>query len=339
MKKWISYLSILLMAVVVLTGCGSNGSAGASSQAGGQQSAQSAAASKSTDWPKKAIQMIVPYAAGGDTDYNAREYAKYLAEKLGQSVAVVNTEGAGGSLAAETVRNNPADGYTIFFANTGLLFNNLTGISNYTFDEAFDTIGVVAKSAGECVTVRKDCKATTVPELLKMSQTQQMKLTSVTGGIMQYMAVRLNDLGGKFTLVDAGGVNDRIAALKGYHVDAIINTVKTVKPYVDSGDFKILALTTAERSKSYPDIPTCHEQGIDLDIGLEYNMFLKKGTDEAIVSKLTQAAKEISEDADYAKDIKAAYDQTPFFVGGSDGEKRLKDQFNEFKKYQKLFQG
>lgn len=337
MKKWMSCLSILLMAALVFTGCGSNGSNGSNSQANGGQ--QSTTASKSTDWPKKSIQMVVPYAAGGDTDYNAREYAKYLEKKLGQSVAVVNTEGAGGSLAAETVRNNPADGYTIFFANTGFLFNNITGISDYTFDEAFDTIGVVAKSAGECITVRKSCKATTVPELLKMSQTEQMKLTSVTGGIMQYMAVRLNDLGGKFTLVDAGGVNDRIAALKGSHVDAIINTVKTVKPYVDSGDFKILALTTAERSKAYPDIPTCHEQGVDLDIGLEYNMFVKKGTDEAIVSKLTQAAKEISEDADYAKDIKSAYDQTPFFVGSSDGEKRLKDQFEEFKKYQKLFQG
>jgi tripartite-type tricarboxylate transporter receptor subunit TctC len=296
---------------------------------------------KNTDWPQKPIEMVVPFKAGGDTDFNARTYAKYLKEELSQTVIVINTQGAGGALAAESVKQAKADGYKIFFANTGFLLNEVTGISDYSFYKAFDVVGIVAKSAGECITVRSDCPANTVPELIELSRKSpgKYRLTSVTGGIMHYFAIRLQDLGGKFNLVDAGGVNDRIAALKGGHVDVIVNTVGTVMPYVKSGDFKILAMTTQKRSEAYPDIPTCSEQGIKLTIGLEYNMFVRKGTDKAIIAKLSAAIKRIAEKKEYAAEIGKAYDQTPYVLSPKDSRARLLQQRKSFMQYQKLFQG
>jgi tripartite-type tricarboxylate transporter receptor subunit TctC len=292
-------------------------------------------------WPQKTIEMVVPFKAGGDTDFNARTYAKYLKEELGQSVIVINIQGAGGALAAQNVKQARADGYKIFFANTGFLLNEVTGISNYSFDQAFETIGIVAKSAGECITVRSNFPAATVPELIKLSQKApgKYRLTSVTGGLMHYFAIRLQDLGGKFNLVDAGGVNDRIAALKGEHVDVIVNTVQTVMPYVKSGDFKILAVTTKKRSEAYPDIPSCSEQGIDLTIGLEYNMFVRKGTNRVIINKLSAVIKKIAEKKEYAAEIKKAYDQTPYVLGPKKARTRLLQQRKGFMQYQKLFQG
>lgn len=319
-KKITVLMSVIFLCGLALTGC--------------RKSAENT-------WPKKTIEMVVPFKAGGDTDFNARTYAKYLKEILGQPVIVINTEGAGGALAAESVRQAKADGYKIFFGNTGFLLNEVTGLSSYSFDEVFETIGIVAKSAGECITVRSNFPVNTVPELLELTQKNpdKYRLTSVTGGIMHYFAIRLQDLGGKFNLVDAGGVNDRIAALKGGHVDVIVNTVQTVMPYVKSGDFKILAVTTKERSGAYPDIPSCSEQGVDLTIGLEYNMFVPKGTDQAVIDKLSTAIKSISEKKEYADEIMKAYDQTPFVLSPEESKARLLEQRKGFLKYKKLFEG
>jgi len=296
---------------------------------------------ENAEWPNKTITMVCPYGAGGDTDFNTRTYAKYLEKILGVSIVVVNTQGAGGSLAAESVLSNPNDGYTIFFANTGYLLNNVTGISDFRFDEAFDPIGIVARSAGEAVVVRSDCPANTIRELIELTKTNPNKyrLTSVTGGIMHYFAIRLNDLGGHFNLVDAGGANDRTAALLGGHVDAIVNTIGTVWPYVESGDLKILAVTAEDRSSAYPDIPTCKEQDVNLTIGLEYNMLVKKGTDPDIIKKLSDAVAQVSQMKEYKNDIYNAYKQSVYILSPEKSRERLISQSEEFMRYQDLFKG
>ena len=100
-----------------------------------------------TDWPTKSINMIVPMGAGGDTDFNARTYAKYLEDVLGETVVVTNITGNGGALGSEEVKNASPDGYTCLFYHTG--------IADYG-SEAFETVAVVGKSSGEAVVVRTD---------------------------------------------------------------------------------------------------------------------------------------------------------------------------------------
>ena len=108
-----------------------------------------------TDWPTKSINMIVPMGAGGDTDFNARTYAKYLEDVLGETVVVTNITGNGGALGSEEVKNASPDGYTCLFYHTCLNINQATGIADYG-SEAFETVAVVGKSSGEAVVVRTD---------------------------------------------------------------------------------------------------------------------------------------------------------------------------------------
>ena len=108
-----------------------------------------------TDWPTKSINMIVPMGAGGDTDFNARTYAKYLEDVLGETVVVTNITGNGGALGSEEVKNASPDGYTCLFYHTCLNINQATGIADYG-SEACETVAVVGKSSGEAVVVRTD---------------------------------------------------------------------------------------------------------------------------------------------------------------------------------------
>ena len=91
----------------------------------------------------------------GDTDFNARTYAKYLEDVLGETVVVTNITGNGGALGSEEVKNASPDGYTCLFYHTCLNINQATGIADYG-SEAFETVAVVGKSSGEAVVVRTD---------------------------------------------------------------------------------------------------------------------------------------------------------------------------------------
>ena len=106
MKTWKKLFSLFCATVMMcslLAGCGNSPDTpadDASSEDGG------------TDWPTKSINMIVPMGAGGDTDFNARTYAKYLEDVLGETVVVTNITGNGGALGSEEVKNASPDGYT-----------------------------------------------------------------------------------------------------------------------------------------------------------------------------------------------------------------------------------
>ena len=115
------------MAAMCFAGCGSSASSSAPASSAGSAAQQG---SGETNWPERGISLVVPFAAGGDTDYYARLYAKYLEEELGQTVTVVNTEGSGGTVGAQTVADAEPDGYTILFYHTGNLYaNKMLGVS------------------------------------------------------------------------------------------------------------------------------------------------------------------------------------------------------------------
>ena len=96
---------------------------------------------QTTDWPKKSIQFVVPYNAGGDTDYYARATAKYLEKVLGQSIVVVNTAGASGTTGALSVLDQDADGYCFLFGHQSVLFNQAAGTVPFDYLTDFIAVG------------------------------------------------------------------------------------------------------------------------------------------------------------------------------------------------------
>lgn len=287
------------------------------------------------DWPKKAVQIIVPFKAGGDSDFNARTYAKYLEKELGESVIVVNVEGGGGSIGATKAKESKADGYTVFLGDVALALNEAAGLIDFGYN-AYDTGCICGKNAGEFITVRSDMPVKNIKELIALTQKEpnKYKLAANTGATTHYAASVLKKLGAKFNVVNSGSSAERVAALKGKHVDVIINSMGSIKSYIANGDFKILANTAETRAKYYPDYKTCKEQGVKLGYTMYYNFLWPKGTNKAIITKFNDAVKKVIKNPEYAKDIKQAYGQEPFFVDGAAATAMLKadhDRYMAFK--------
>ncbi|MFR3181225.1 tripartite tricarboxylate transporter substrate binding protein [Dysosmobacter welbionis] len=333
MKTWKKLFSLFCAAVMMcslLAGCGNSPDTpadDASSEDGG------------TDWPTKSINMIVPMGAGGDTDFNARTYAKYLEDVLGETVVVTNITGNGGALGSEEVKNASPDGYTCLFYHTCLNINQATGIADYG-SEAFETVAVVGKSSGEAVVVRADAPYGTMEELIAYSQAnpQTVKIAANTGATSHWASVVLNvEEDAQLNIVNASSSAERVANLLGGQLDVIINPIGTVQDYVTSGDFKYLAVTTSERLDYLPDVPTCLEQGVNLSYDLMYYVMFPKGTDPAICQKFAQAFKEISEMPEYAEEIKTAYNQTPYFLDTEESIAYIQEENEKMMAYADYF--
>ena len=283
--------------------------------------------------------MIVPMGAGGDTDFNARTYAKYLEDVLDETVVVTNITGNGGALGSEEVKNASPDGYTCLFYHTCLNINQATGIADYG-SEAFETVAVVGKSSGEAVVVRADAPYDTMEELIAYSQAnpQTVKIAANTGATSHWASVVLNvEEDAQLNIVNASSSAERVANLLGGQLDVIINPIGTVQDYVTSGDFKYLAVTTSERLDYLPDVPTCLEQGVNLSYDLMYYVMFPKGTDPAICQKFAQAFKEISEMPEYAEEIKTAYNQTPYFLDTEESIAYIQEENEKMMAYADYF--
>jgi tripartite-type tricarboxylate transporter receptor subunit TctC len=287
------------------------------------------------DWPKKAIQVVVPYNAGGDTDFNARAYAKYLEKELGQPVVVVNVSGVGGTLGSRKVKDSPADGHTVLFYHTAILINQITEMVPYGF-ENFELCAIAAMNPGNAITVNAKSPWKNLKDLVEDSikRPNEIKFAADIGGTTYVMAMQFVAAGAKVNVVDAGSSTARNAALKGGHIDIVPNPYGTIKPFLQSGDFRALGMTIEKRHPSIPDIPTCKEQGYNVSMEVPYFFAFPKGTPKEIVDKMAKAVEKIaSTNTEYAADIAKAYDQVPFFLDREKAFEFLSKQKEEIGKY------
>jgi len=281
-------------------------------------------------WPKKTIQVIVPFNPGGDTDFNARAYATRLGEILGQNVVIVNMAGNGGATGATQVKNAAPDGYTVLFYHTALLVNELSGTTNFGI-EAFEFAAVAAKNPGNVIAVSANSPYKTLKDLIEASKTASPQLTFAAnmGATTYVQGTMLNKVGAKMNLVDFGGSSERIAALLGGHVTAIPNPLGPSIPYLESGEWRALALLEEERNPIYPNVPTAIEQGYDIANPIYYFFAFPKGTDQAIVNKFADALETINGEAAYQESIMKTYKQNPYFAKTADALKLMQEQVEE----------
>jgi len=279
-------------------------------------------------WPEKAIQIIAPFKAGGDTDFNARVFAKHLRKELGVSLVVVNVDGGGGTLGSRKVKDAAPDGNTVLFYHTAMLVNTASGMVDYTYRD-FEMVGMAGIEPGSVICVSKKAKWNSFKELMEDSRANPNKLT-LTGnmGATTYLtALLMNRVGGKFNVVDQGGASQRVTALLGGHVDVIANPYGTVKAYIESGEFKPLAVLNEQRNPKFPAIPTAREQGYDVAFQYRYFFLFPKGTPREIVDKFSAAVEKVVKgNKEYAAEIDKAYSQMPFFAKRDEALGFLKSQ-------------
>ncbi|TDF94529.1 tripartite tricarboxylate transporter substrate binding protein [Paenibacillus piri] len=273
----------MIFTIAALTACGGKAATDKSS----------ASASKKVDFPKKAVTLIVPYAAGGGTDSTARALAKAAEKHLGQAVTVVNKTGGGGSVGMTEGANSKPDGYTVTMATVELTTLPHLGLSPITY-ENFKPVALVNYDPA-AITVRADSQWKTMKEFLDYAKAHpgELKLgNSGTGAIWHLGAVTLEKGAGvKFNHIPFEGAGPAITALLGGHVDAVPVSAAEVKAQVDTGKLRALAINDSKPSAALPGVKTLKEEtGLTVEVpGTWRGIAVPKDTPDEIVSILTDA--------------------------------------------------
>jgi tripartite-type tricarboxylate transporter receptor subunit TctC len=218
-----------------------------------------------THYPDKQIRMVIPFAAGGTTDLLARVLGQQMNEAWGQPVIADNRAGANGIIAGEIVAKSAGDGYTLELVAMGhatnpLIYKRLP----YDTDSDFTSISLLA-TFPQLVLVHPSVPAKTLGELIELAKKASPPLTYASGGngSSQHLAGALfaHMAGIKLTHVAYKGGNPAQLDLMAGNVDMMIIQPNS-KDVVTSGKLRALAVSSAERSAEYPDLPTVSEAGV-----------------------------------------------------------------------------
>lgn len=256
-----------------------------------------AAASVHAAFPDRPITIVVPYAPGGSADAVARLLGTHIGSKLGTSVIVENRAGASGTIGASFVAKAPADGYTMLYDATPYSINpHLFAKMPYAAN-ALQPLSLVML-APNMVIVPANSPLKNINDLIAKAKAQPGKLNFASGGsgTVQRLAAELFRQQLKLDMVHvpykSGG--PAIADVMGGQVDFMFSTVAASYPLVSGGKLRALAISSPERAKRLPDVPTVAETVIPGYEVYEWNgMFLPAGTPPAIAAKLQQTLVEV----------------------------------------------
>jgi tripartite-type tricarboxylate transporter receptor subunit TctC len=213
------------------------------------------------------VRFVVGFTPGGPSDILARSLAEELAGPLGQPVVVENRPGAGGNLAAEIVAKSAPDGNTWLLGNNSILATNQALYSHLGYDPVkdFAPVALVAIQPNILV-VHPSVPAHSVPELIAYAKTQPGKLNyaSSGAGAAAHLAGELfkTMTGVQMVHVPYKGAQPALTDVIAGQCQLMFATSASVIPYIKAGRLRALAVTTAKRSASVPDLPTLAESGV-----------------------------------------------------------------------------
>lgn len=286
----------LFVAVLILAGCTTFG---APPQA------------QTQPWPSRTVRIIVPYAAGGNSDVMARVVAQRLTETFGQPFIVENRVGANGALAADTVARSPTDGYTLLWAVTPpMTIAPAMAKLNHDPIRDFAPISAVAIN-GFVLAVNKDFPPKTLAEFIAYVKAQKDKMTYAEGtaGSVTHLAMALfaKRAGLDMTNVsyrgNAPAMNDVIAG----HLNTMFSNVSDALPHAASGSIRLLAVSTAKRDPRISNVPTVAESGFAGFHVVTWNGLVgPAGTPHEIVDKIAGEIAHVVKDPQFADRLKAA---------------------------------
>jgi tripartite-type tricarboxylate transporter receptor subunit TctC len=277
-----------------------------------------------SDYPNRAIRLLVPFAAGGSPDLLGRVVGAQVSKQLGQAIAVDNRLGANGIVAAEAVANAVPDGYTLLLT-TGSHAINPSIYKRLPYDTFADFTPVSLLTVAPALTlvVAPNFPAKNIREFLEMARRPDTKISfgsPGTGNTLHLAGELLNVLGGtKMLHVPYKGASLALNATMSGEVSACFLSTTAAVIAVKGGQVRPLAVTSAQRIGPFPDVPTLTEAGVP---GLDYNggwvgVFAHGKTPRPVVQKLSAEfakAMQVPE----VKEKMVAWDSPP--VGGTSEE-------------------
>jgi tripartite-type tricarboxylate transporter receptor subunit TctC len=242
-------------------------------------------------YPNKPIRMIVPYPPGGPTDVLGRIVAQKLSENLGQQVVVENRPGASGMIGSEIVAKAAPDGYTLL-ANASIHVINPSLYPKMNFDALrdFAPVSLIAQ-VPLILVVNPGLPVKSVQELIALGKAQPNLLNFGSSGnaAAPHLAGESFKIatGVQMQHVPYKGSAPALTDLIGGQVQLIFDSMPSAMPHVKSGKIRALAVTTAKRSPTVPDLPTIAESGVPgFDISTWYGVWAPAGTPKEIVNKV-----------------------------------------------------
>ncbi|HYC44115.1 MAG TPA: tripartite tricarboxylate transporter substrate binding protein [Burkholderiales bacterium] len=261
-------------------------------------------------YPVKPIRMIVPTAPGGGTDLLARVLAQKLTENLGQQVIVDNRGGGGTTIGAAAAAKSPPDGYTILVHHISLGFNQSFYRSlSYHALRDFAPISLLAAQP-YLVVVHPSLPVRSMKELVALAKARPGEITYASGGAGSgpFIATELLKQVAQVNLlhVPYRGSGPALADVAGGHAQLMVATMSLSYPQVKAGRVRALAVTSPERARAAPQIPTVAESGLPTYqfIGW-YGLLAPAGTPQSIVARLNQEVATIMKADDVAAKIAA----------------------------------
>jgi tripartite-type tricarboxylate transporter receptor subunit TctC len=241
-------------------------------------------------YPNRPLHLVVGFGAGTGLDLYARLIGQWLSERLGQPVIIENRPGAGTNLATETVVNAAPDGYTLLMASTAA-FTNATLYDNLRFNFIRDIAPVASLSRGAFVmVVNPTFQASTVPEFIAYAKANPGKINVASGGIgtanhvagEMFKAMAGVDMLHVPYRTDGAAITDLIGGRVQVYFVALAGAAELIR----TGKVRALAVTTAQRSSAFPDVPAIGESVPGYEASLRNGLGAPKGTPVDIIAKL-----------------------------------------------------
>lgn len=243
-------------------------------------------------WPTKPVTYIVPFPAGGTTDILGRLIGQKLGPVLGTTIVVDNRGGAGGSVGSEMASRAPADGYTLLGGTVSSHAINVSLYPKLGYDpiKSFTPVALIGTNPVVLI-VGQNSPFKTLKDVLAAAKAKPGSISSASAGsgTSQHLALELLGFksGTQFIHVPYKGSGPAIQDVIGGQVDMMFDTTVVAGPHIQSGKVRALAVTSAKRLESLPNVPTVAESGVPGFEVLSWQaIFAPIGTPKPIVDRL-----------------------------------------------------
>ncbi len=261
------------------------------------------------NYPNKPIRLIVGFAAGGGNDLFARLVGQKLSENIGQPVVIENKAGAGGRIAVEFVKNQPADGYTIMVAASGQMAIAAAIYPKLSYHPTRDFVPISMIASFPLILAGPPNDAIkSVKDLVAYGKANPDKSNYATSSPAFTITTELFKLktGMPAVAVPYKSSNEMMLSVAGGNALFAIADGPPTMPLVQGGKIRALAVTGSERSSELPDIPSMAEAGYpEVNIGLWSGVFVSAGTPPAIIKKLEAELQRAMADPGVREKLKA----------------------------------
>ena len=279
------------------------------------------------EYPEKPVELLIPYGGGGSTDVCARMLANLASKDFPKSIVVVNKPGGGGVLMHELLAQAKPDGYTLGVVSTGVM-TRTPFLRKVNYDPLKDFTPIMLFSLWQYgLVVQADSPWKTLGEFIDYAKKNPGKVTYSTAGTgsAQYLAMEYlaQKEGIKWTHIPFKGGINAVTALLGGHVTACAQATEW-KPYVESGQLRLLAVLGGQHIPAFPEVKTLKELGYDYEVVSGPGIAGPAGMDPKVVEYITKSFTEASKKQEFI-DLLAKWEMLPYYLDGKQFSDYIKE--------------